>query len=83
MGRSFESTSNIGKYLLTVRTEGTRLPGEPYKIDQEFLGRGDNPGRYIDHVNLSLVEFSWNRNDVFSDTRVLILSDSGNLAYVP
>ena len=33
-------------------------------------------------MNLSLVEYSWNRNDVFSDARILILSDSGNIADV-
>ena len=56
----------LANILLAVRTEDTRLPGEPYTIDQEFLTRGDNPGRYTGHANLSLVEFSWNRNDVFS-----------------
>ena len=35
------------------------------------------------HVDLSLIEFSWNGNDMFSDTPVLILSDSGNLVHMP
>ena len=69
--------------LLLVGTEDTRLPGEAYIINQEFLSRGDNLGRYMGHVDLSLVEFSWNGNDLFSDTRVLILSDSGNLVDMP
>ena len=69
--------------LLTVRSEDTRLPGDHYTIDEDEVRRGDNPGRYVDHVHLSIVEHSWNRNDVFSDTRVLILSDSGNVVDIP
>ena len=80
MGCRFESLANIH---FTVRTEDTTLPCESYTIDQEFLARVDNPGRYISHVNLSFVEYSWNRNDVISDTRILILLDSGNIADVP
>ena len=46
----------LANILLTVRSEDTRLPGDPYTIDEEFVRRGDNPGRYVDHVDVSLVE---------------------------
>ena len=48
-------------------------------IDQEFLSRGDNPSRYED-IDLSYIDHSWNGDPTFSNTRVLILSDSCNLA---
>ena len=34
----------LANILLTVRSEDTRLPGDPYTIDEEFLRRGGNSG---------------------------------------
>ena len=36
----------LANILMIVDSDDTRLPGNPYTINEEFLRRGDNPGRY-------------------------------------
>ena len=82
MGGGPITTTYLSKHLTIGGTDDPRLPGEAYVINQEFLSRGDNPARYED-VDLSRIDHSWNGDSMFSDTRVLILSDSCNLTDMP
>ena len=72
----------LANILFLMGTNDLRLPGKAYVINQEFFSRGDNSARYED-IDLSCIDHSWNGDPTFSNTRVLILSDSCNLADMP